>query len=155
MEKEFRQFHHGLNNLRWAAELHDLGKIGIPDKILLKKARLTEEEMEIVKKHTIDGLKIIEPMREWLGDDICAGVEHHHENFDGTGYPSRQKGEGIHLFARIIRVADVYDALTSDRPYRPALSKEEAIEELNKYKEKFFDPKIVDITVELCSQGAM
>jgi HD-GYP domain-containing protein (c-di-GMP phosphodiesterase class II) len=155
LEKELRQFHHGLANLNWAAELHDLGKIGIPDKILLKKSKLNEEEMEIVRRHTVDGVKIIEPMREWLGDDICAGVQHHHENFDGTGYPSHQQREGIHLFARIIRIADAYDAMTSARPYRPALSKEEAIAELNKYKDTFFDPKIVDATVELCNQGVI
>jgi len=153
LEKELRQFHHGLANLNWAAELHDLGKIGIPDNILLKEAKLNEEEMEIVKRHTIDGVKIIEPMREWLGDDICAGVQHHHENFDGSGYPSCQKAEDIHLFARIIRVADAYDAMTSARPYRPALSKEEAIAELNRYKNTQFDPKIVDVTVELCNRG--
>jgi HD-GYP domain-containing protein (c-di-GMP phosphodiesterase class II) len=155
LEKELKSFRRGLANLNWAAELHDLGKIGIPDKILLKKSSLNEEEWQIVKGHPIDGIKIIEPMREWLGDDICAGVHHHHENFDGSGYPSNQKSEEIHLFARIIRVADAFDAMTTDRPYRSALTREEAMAELKKYKKTFFDPHIVDLMVELYDNGVI
>ncbi|MBN1688512.1 MAG: HD domain-containing protein [Candidatus Omnitrophica bacterium] len=153
LEKELRLFRHGVANLNWAAQLHDLGKIGVPDGILHKQTKLSEEEWEIVKRHTVDGLKILEPMRGWLNDDICAGVEHHHENFDGSGYPSHQQGEEIHFFARIIRVADAFDAMTTDRPYREALTKSEAVEELRKSKGAQFDPYIVDKIVELFHEG--
>jgi HD-GYP domain-containing protein (c-di-GMP phosphodiesterase class II) len=126
-----------------------VGKIGIPDYILLKPGPLTEEEWIKIKEHPLNGLKIISPVSEWLGEDICVGILHHHENFDGTGYPFRRQGEEIHIFARIIRAADAFDAMTSDRPYRPALTKETAMQELNRYKGVQFDPEIVEVVNNL------
>ena len=153
LEKLLRHYPNGLSNLKWAAQLHDVGKIGIPDTILLKKASLSDKEWEIIREHPLNGLNIVSPMREWLGDDICAGILHHHENYDGTGYPGHQKKDGIHLFARIIRVADAYDAMILDRPYRSSLPKEEIIAELVKYKGTYFDPSIVNIMLELYNNG--
>lgn len=149
LTKFLRAFSNGLSNLNWAAQLHDVGKISIPDVILLKPGPLNEEEWRKIKEHPINGVRIIAPVQEWLGDDIYAGILHHHENFDGSGYPRHQKGEGIHLFARIIRVADAFDAMTSDRPYRRALTKEEAINELTKYKGIYFDPRVAEVMMEL------
>jgi HD-GYP domain-containing protein (c-di-GMP phosphodiesterase class II) len=133
-----------VRDLRWSAQLHDVGKIGIPDAILLKPASLTEEERNIIHQHPANGIKIIYPVREWLGEDVCAGILQHHENYDGTGYPAGLKGDDIHIFARIIRVADAFDAMTSDRPYRCALDKKAAFEELKRYKGVHFDPCIVE-----------
>ncbi|UCC95268.1 MAG: HD domain-containing protein [Candidatus Omnitrophota bacterium] len=153
LEKQLRPYPNGLTNLKWAAQLHDIGKIGISDKILLKEGGLNDEEWQKIKEHAMNGLKIISPMREWLGEDICAAVLHHHENLDGSGYPSQQKGEEIHLFARIIRVADSFDAMITTRPYRAALTKEEAIKELKKYKGKYYDSHIVNAMVRLYNEG--
>ena len=153
LEKLLRLYPNGLSNLNWAAQLHDVGKIGISDNILLKKSDLDKEEWRAIREHTINGLSIISPMREWLGEDICAGILHHHENFDGSGYPAHQKGGEIHLFARIIRLADAFDAMVTDRPYRPALSREEAMREIKKYKGIYFDPRIVDVVENLYNNG--
>ncbi|MBN2120569.1 MAG: HD domain-containing protein [Candidatus Omnitrophica bacterium] len=149
LEKQLRFFSNGLSDLNWAAMLHDVGKISIPDTILLKPGPLTEEEWEKVKEHPTNGIKIINPVREWLGEDVCAGILQHHENYDGSGYPFGQKEEDIHLFARIIRVADAFDAMTTDRPYRLALRKEEAMTELKRYKAVHFDPFVVETMEEL------
>ncbi|GAI19285.1 unnamed protein product, partial [marine sediment metagenome] len=153
LEKQLRLYPNGLSDLKWAAQLHDVGKIGISDTILLKKGRLNKDEWQVIKEHPINGIRIITPVREWLGEDICAGILYHHENFDGSGYPSQQKGEEIHFFARIIRVADAFDAMTVHRPYRPALTKEDAINELKKYKGTQFAPQIVDVMVNLYNTG--
>lgn len=153
LEKQLRLYPNGLSDLKWAAQLHDVGKIGISDTILLKKGRLNKDEWQVIKEHPINGIRIITPVREWLGEDICAGILYHHENFDGTGYPSQQKGEEIHFFAQIIRVADAFDAMTVHRPYRPALTKEDAINELKKYKGTQFAPQIVDVMVKLYNTG--
>lgn len=153
LEKYLRAYPNGLSNLNWAAQLHDVGKIGISDKILLKPGQLSSEEWYNIKEHPLNGLRIIGSLHDWLGEDICQAILHHHENYDGSGYPSHQKGESIHLFARIIRVADAFDAMTTSRPYRPALSKKEAIEELIRYKEIYFDPLVVEAMVELYEEG--
>lgn len=153
LEKLLRHYPNGLSNLKWAAQLHDVGKIGIPDTILLKKDSLEPKEWDVIREHPINGLNIVSPMREWLGDDICAGILHHHENYDGTGYPAHQKKEGIHLFARIIRVADAFDAMILDRPYRASLPKEDIIAEIVKYKGTYFDPTIVNVMLELYNNG--
>ncbi len=148
-------FSDGLYNLNWSAQLHDVGKIAIPDSILLKPGPLTEEERRIINQHPLTGLKIVTPVREWLGEDICSGILYHHENFDGTGYLSGQKGSKIHLFARIIRVADSFDAMTSDRPYRPALSREAAYNELRLYKGRHYDPEVVEVFERLYTASAL
>lgn len=131
--------------LRDGARLHDLGKIGILDDILKKPASLTEQEWEMMKKHTEIGEGIIKPIRSLakLGDVI----RHHHEKYDGSGYPDGLKGEEISLLARILCVADIFDALTTDRPYRKAFTAEEAKQELLKMRGKL-DPKVVDAFLE-------
>jgi putative two-component system response regulator len=114
-----------LQELRLGCLLHDIGKVDVPDKILLKPGRLNSEEIEIVRQHPVTGEKIC-ALLKCLGP-ILPLIRHHHERMDGSGYPDRLCGEEIPLKARILQVADVYDALTSDRPYRDALSSEEAL----------------------------
>ncbi|MEN2998584.1 MAG: HD domain-containing phosphohydrolase [Brevinematia bacterium] len=122
--------------------LHDIGKIGIPDNILRKPGKLSEEEYETIKKHPIIGYNILSSV-EGL-EDILDGIKYHHEKFDGTGYPEGLKGKDIPLIARIIAVADTLDAMTSDRPYRKALPLEIALEEIKKVKGTQLDPEIVE-----------
>ncbi len=153
LERQLRSFTNGLSDLKWSAQLHDVGKISIPDSILLKPGPLNREEWEKIKEHPLNGIRIIRPVQEWLGDDICAGILHHHENYDGSGYPDGQIEENIHFFARIIRVADAFDAMISDRPFSAALSRVDAIKELNKYKGVYFDPLVVETILELSNNG--
>jgi len=124
------------------AYLHDLGKIGISDKILLKNGKLTDEEFEEMKKHPIIGETIIKPVKSL--SKLCNAVRAHQERWDGTGYPDGLKGEDIPLYARILAVADVYDALTTERPYKKAMSVKEAREELKKEAGIKLDKKVVD-----------
>jgi HD-GYP domain-containing protein (c-di-GMP phosphodiesterase class II) len=128
--------------IRISAQLHDVGKIGIDDRVLKKPGFLTPEEFEIMKQHTVKGYNImrsIEPMREML-----PGLKHHHEQWDGNGYPDRLKGEAIPLIARIIAVADTLDAMTTDRPYQQALTFEFAVEKINNNAGIKYDPRIVE-----------
>jgi HD-GYP domain-containing protein (c-di-GMP phosphodiesterase class II) len=128
--------------IRISAQLHDVGKIGIDDRVLKKPGFLTPEEFEIMKQHTVKGyniMKSIEPMREML-----PGLKHHHEQWDGNGYPDRLRGEAIPLIARIIAVADTLDAMTTDRPYQQALTFEFAVEKINKNAGIKYDPRIVE-----------
>jgi len=122
--------------------LHDLGKIGIVDGILNKPGKLTEEEWVKVKLHPVKGAYILETVEEFKGYALVA--RHHHERWDGTGYPDGLKGENIPPGARVLAVADAYDAMTSDRPYRKAVSPTEAAKELLRCKETQFDPEAVD-----------
>lgn len=134
-----------------AVSLHDVGKIGIPDSILLKPGRLTEEEFEIIKKHVTIGARIIKDIKD-IGDqeyltachNICL---YHHEKWNGKGYPEGRKGTDIPFEARVMTIVDVYDALTDARIYKPAFSHENAIKELIEEKEHF-DPVIFDIFIE-------
>jgi response regulator RpfG family c-di-GMP phosphodiesterase len=128
-----------------AALMHDVGKIGIPLDALNKPQKLTREEYEVFKQHPDKGRRILEPI-EFLRDVVPA-VLHHHEQFDGTGYPRGLKGEAIPLHARILAVADTYDAMTSDRAYRKALSHEIAIAELRRCAGTQFDPRIVAVFI--------
>jgi putative nucleotidyltransferase with HDIG domain len=124
------------------AMLHDLGKLSIMDTILRKPSRLTPEEFALIKTHPAVGAKILEPLR-FLQRESCA-VRHHHERFDGTGYPDGLKGEDIPLVARVVTVADVFDAITSNRPYRTAASVEEARVEIARGRGSHFDPQVAD-----------
>jgi putative nucleotidyltransferase with HDIG domain len=124
------------------AMLHDLGKLSIMDTILRKPGRLTPEEFAVIKAHPVVGERILKPLR-FLNREVCA-VRHHHERFDGTGYPDGLKGEDIPLVARIVTVADVFDAVTSNRPYRTALPVEEAREEIARGRGTHFDPQAAD-----------
>jgi len=134
-----------LDTLRDAARLHDLGKIGIPDEILKKDSGLTDEEWVIMRRHPEIGESIIKPVRSL--QHLCDLIRHHHEKIDGSGYPDGLKGEEISSLVRILSVADVYDALTTERPYRPKKSKQEAISILRSMK-NHLDQEIVDILVE-------
>jgi len=133
--------------IRDAGALHDIGKIGIPDAVLLKPGRLTDAEYEQIKKHPEIGKNILEPVK-CLADKIPL-IYHHHERIDGAGYPVGLVGEDIPLGARILAVADSYQAMTSDRPYRKALSMQVAISELEKFKNRQFDSKIVDVFLRI------
>jgi len=136
-----------IGDLEYAALLHDIGKIGVDERILGKDDDLTEEEFKKIKEHTIMGAKIIEPV-EFLKKSYKA-IYHHHERFNGSGYPNGKKEEGIPLFARIIAVADAYDAMGSDRPYRKKLSKDKIMKELKDQSGKQFDPKIVKALISI------
>lgn len=142
--------HLGLNNetlevLRYASPLHDIGKLGIPDAILLKPGALTKEEWEIMKEHTLIGANILKDSKIKYLKAAEKIALYHHERWDGSGYPEGLKGEKIPLFARITAIADVFDALTTDRPYRKALSVEEAFTIIEEGKGKHFDPELVNI----------
>jgi putative two-component system response regulator len=124
-----------------SALLHDVGKIGVPDKILLKTAELTEDEMEIMKTHTIIGADILKDITTIK--DLELGARYHHERFDGKGYPEGLKGSEIPMVARIICVADSFDAMSSNRCYRTRLNSENIQRELMKGCGKQFDPEVV------------
>lgn len=131
----------------YIALMHDCGKIGIPDNILTKPGKLTKEEYDIIKTHTTIGYDILKNFNSIEG--IRDGVLYHHERYDEKGYPEGIKGEQIPLIARIICVADSFDAMTSNRCYRKALSKDEVINELKNNRGTQFDPKIVDVFLKL------
>lgn len=126
--------------------MHDMGKIFIPKIILNKQGKLTEKEFEIIKKHSILGYKHIKKIGA-ASKSVYLGVLDHHEKFDGSGYPNRKSGRKISLYGRIISIADVYDALTSDRPYRKGIPPSEAIEYIMGSAGSHFDPQIVKIFV--------
>ncbi|MBP1763644.1 MAG: diguanylate cyclase with sensor [Firmicutes bacterium] len=136
-----------LNDLRLLAQFHDVGKIGIPDNILFKPGPLAEEEEEIMQRHSEIGYHIAQSIREFAS--ISEWVLKHHERWDGKGYPLGLSGEEIPLECRILLIADAYDAMTSDRPYRKALSQEIAVEELKKYSGSQFDPQMVQFFLQL------
>ncbi|MCG2794476.1 MAG: GAF domain-containing protein [Actinomycetia bacterium] len=130
-----------VEEVKLAALLHDLGKIGVPDSILNKAGRLTEEEYSVIKMHPVLSTRIIEPLPH-LGN-IIPIIHHHHERYDGLGYVDGKSGDDIPLGARILAVADSFEAMTSDRPYRKALSREEAMAEVRRNSGSQFDPEVV------------
>jgi response regulator RpfG family c-di-GMP phosphodiesterase len=136
-----------------SGNLHDIGKIGIPDSILLKQGKLNDDEYEIIKKHPVIGSNIIGHLGMWMDEQDI--IRHHHERFDGKGYPDRLKGEEIPLLARILSVADVYDALTTDRSYRQRMSNKVAAEIIKENSGTQFDPEIVDVFFNLYSKGLL
>lgn len=124
---------------------HDIGKIGIPDAVLQKTTRLTDEEYDDIKNHPSIGAHILQPAR--IFEKIIPMVKHHHERYDGKGYPSGLKGEEIPLCARIVSLADSFDAMTSDRSYRPRFTLFKALEEIEECKGTQFDPDLADAFV--------
>jgi response regulator RpfG family c-di-GMP phosphodiesterase len=142
-----------LDILNFAGHLHDIGKIGIRDAILLKPGTYTEEERNIIKEHPIIGASIIGQL--WLLDSEKQIIKHHHERFDGTGYPDGLKNKEIPLLARILSVADVYDALASDRAYRKKMEKNEIIKIIKKGRGTQFDPDVVNAFLKLYHAGVI
>ena len=136
-----------IENIEYTALLHDIGKIGIADNILGKNSSLTNKEFDKIKEHTIMGAKIIEPV-DFLKNSYKA-IYHHHEKYNGKGYPDGLKSEDIPLSARIIAVADAYDAMGSDRPYRKKLNKDKILDELKDQAGKQFDPEIVKALISI------
>lgn len=140
-----------INNLRNAAYMHDVGMIGIPDSIVNKPTRLTEEEYAIIQRHTLIGADILKDIT--LIEHVAEVAHYHHERYDGTGYPEGIAGEEIPIEARIVAVADSYDAMNSKRIYRNALEKEKIIEELESCSGTQFDPVIAQLFVRLIREG--
>jgi putative nucleotidyltransferase with HDIG domain len=137
-----------------AGLLHDVGKVGIPDAILLKPGPLTEEEWAVMQEHPGKGASILRPIK--LYPDVVSAVLTHHENWDGSGYPSRLAGDDIPPIARILRVADSFNAMTSTRSHRPSRSIDSAIEELLRSRGEVYEPRAVEVLIDLVeTPGAM
>ena len=133
----------------WASLIHDIGKLAIPREILRKPSKLSPHEYELVKKHPVVAAELLE--KAGLSD-IAKIVRHHHERYDGSGYPDGLKGEQIPVESKIISVVDAFDAMTSDRPYRPRLSKEDAIKEIKMNSGTQFDPVVVNVFLKIMEQ---
>lgn len=145
--KQLKMREKDLEHLKTAALLHDIGKIGISDAILHKRYKLSDDEYAIIKTHPEIGCSIIGSINSFK--NIVPSVYHHHERFDGKGYPAGLKGEEIPLNSRIIAIADTFDAMTSNRSYREAQSLEKALSELERSKETQLDPYITEIFIEI------
>ncbi len=142
MDEEFQEI------IFYASPFHDIGKVGIPDKILLKNVELTDDEFDIMKEHVFIGSQILKNTKsKYLIEGEIIALNHH-EKYDGTGYPKGKKADAIPISARIVSIADVFDALTSKRPYKNSWTIQEAILFLIKEKNKHFDPKMVDLFIE-------
>jgi HD-GYP domain-containing protein (c-di-GMP phosphodiesterase class II) len=134
-----------------SALLHDIGKIGMPDAILRKPSRVTDDEFRVIREHPARGERILRPLRHLR--EIIAGVVEHHERYDGTGYPRKLKGEEISLTGRILAVADTFDAMTSDRPYRQGLPAGIALVEIREQAGRQFDPQVVTAFLAAWDKG--
>ena len=136
-----------LDDLRYGGILHDIGKIGAPEHILLKKERLTDDEMKVMREHPKVGAQIVAPVGFLAG--VLPAVESHHERWDGAGYPKGLKGEDIPLIARIVTAADTWDACTSTRPYSKAMGNGEAIEVIRNLSGAQLDPKVAQALIRI------
>lgn len=139
-----------IENIAIAATLHDIGKVGIPDNILNKPGRLTDEEYEIMKRHTIIGRETLESTySDKLSSEVLEYAKditlHHHEKYDGTGYPEKLKGDEITIISKIMAIIDVYDALANDRVYKKAMPPEEVEKYIVSQSGKAFDPKLINV----------
>lgn len=137
-----------INDIGYSAPMHDIGKIGIPDQILLKPGKLTPEEFEVIKTHTIIGARILAQSKSPIIRYAQQIAISHHERWDGTGYPQGLKGARIPLSGRIVALADTFDALTSQRPYKPAYPLEVSLEIMRDGKGKHFDPDLLDLFMD-------
>ena len=133
--------------------LHDCGKIGVPDNVLGKPGKLTDEEFQIIKSHTVKGGEILRSFKSIEG--VNEGALYHHERYDGRGYPEGRAGVDIPYIARMICVTDSFDAMNTNRVYREKLSKEIIMEEIRKNKGKQFDPEIADVMLKLIDEGTI
>jgi putative nucleotidyltransferase with HDIG domain len=141
-----------LENVRLSGLLHDIGKIGTHEAVLDKTGRLVENEIGEVRMHPVIGAEILSPIQELR--DVIPGILQHHERFDGTGYPDGIRGEDIHLYARILGVADAFDAMTENRPYRSSIGREFAISELRRGSGTQFDPRVVEAFLKVVVEEA-
>lgn len=141
-----------LNFIQVGGLLHDIGKIGIPEHILLKPGKLTEEEYELIKSHPSIGIEMIEHVKIYKISGVLDIVQSHHERYDGRGYPNKLKGEQIPLMARIVSVADAYDAMISRRVYKHEMDLDYALNEIRKNKGTQFDPDVVDAFLSLFAE---
>ncbi len=153
MAKEYGLDDAACQEIEWSANMHDIGKIGIPDAILNKDSRLTDEEYAVMKSHTTRGAEILNDFT--LLNHVVEGAEFHHERYDGRGYPKGLAGEDIPLFARIIGVADAFDAMTANRVYRKQMDFGYVLNELEKGRGSQFDPQFVDILLKLIRDGVI
>ena len=153
LSSQLKNIPYAETSLYYAAELHDVGKVNLPDSLLNKEGSLNEEEWVEMKKHPLQSANMIRPLEKWFGKTILEAVLYHHENYDGTGYPYGRKGDDINILARIIRVADSFDAMTTDRPYRKALTYHEAFSELKKGRGTQFDSRVLDAFSEAYKEG--
>jgi HD-GYP domain-containing protein (c-di-GMP phosphodiesterase class II) len=140
-----------LEDLHIAALLHDIGKIGIPESILNKDGPLNEKERQRIKLHPVIGASILQPIKEL--EPVIQGVRHHHERYDGKGYPDGLDDGRIPIIAAIIAVADTFNAITTNRPYRKAMSRQEAISEIKSASGEKFYPQVVSVFLKLCEEG--
>jgi putative nucleotidyltransferase with HDIG domain len=147
MAREVGLAHNVVETIGQAALLHDLGKIGVPEGILRKPGPLTTEEWEIMRRHPVTGAQIVAPLEFF--DEGAVIVRHHHERMDGSGYPDGLIGDTIPLGARIVAVADTYDALTSGRPYRAAMSSADAIRVLRAESGRTLDGQLIELLVDI------
>jgi putative nucleotidyltransferase with HDIG domain len=138
--------------VHWAALLHDIGKIGIPDDILRKPGLLDEEEWKIMKRHPEEGARIVAPVKKLA--NVAPLIHSHHERYDGTGYPLGLKGEEIPFGARLLAIVDAYGAMTDVRVYRKNRQPIEAIDELRRCKGTQFDPDLVEIFIKILERDA-
>lgn len=137
-----------VQNILYAAPMHDVGKIGVPDSILMKPGKLTDEEFEIIKTHTIIGAKILTDSKAEVLKVAEQVALSHHEKWNGEGYPQGLHGDSIPLAGRIVAIADVFDALTSKRPYKKPFPLEVALDIIRKERGEHFDPDVVDVFLE-------
>lgn len=147
LAKKMKLSHAEKERIHIGAHLHDIGKIGIPDAILNKPGRLTESEYTSIRKHPEIGSNIIKKIKVF--QSVVDIVRHHHERYDGKGYPDGISGQEISLGARIVSVADAFDAMTSMRAYRPTISLKDAVNEMRRCRGSQFDPEITDVLIEM------
>jgi hypothetical protein len=140
-----------VKDIESAALLHDIGKIGFPDQILCNPGPLPPDGVHVIRNHPLAGENILKPVGSL--SRLCSIVRHHHEQFDGSGYPDRLRGEEIPLAARVIAVADSFDAMTSERPYRPPRSRDDAVAELRRCSGTQFDPSCVEVFLGYLKRG--
>jgi len=142
-----------LEALQRGGLLHDIGKVGVPSALLDKPSKLTDEEFDIIKSHSIVGARIIEPINSFK--EIIPMVAQHHERYDGRGYPYGYAGDQIHWGARILTVADVFDALATDRPYRKAMPMGQILELMQKESGRQFDPVALSALLNVVNEHAL
>ena len=144
--KELKLSEKELYELELTALFHDIGKVGIPDQLLNKPECLLPEEFDIMKRHPIQSYEILKQFKDF--EKIALYAKHHHERYDGRGYPDQFKGEDIPLFSRIVLISDTFDAMTSNRSYRKGLSQNIAFNELKQFSGTQFDPSLVDVFIK-------